>query len=84
MKRGECTKDEIVGYLLSASRASRGEKMQTTPGSLLVRAVGLRNGHPAVVIKRTPTAGQDAFFMKSLGSFTGTACAAFLVMALEA
>jgi saccharopine dehydrogenase-like NADP-dependent oxidoreductase len=83
VKNGECTKEEVLDFILGASRASRGEKVQTTPTSLCIRAVGTRNGHPAVIIKRTPTPGPDAVYMKTLGSSTGTACAAFLVMALE-
>jgi hypothetical protein len=83
VKNGECTKEEVLDFILGASCASRGEKVQTTPTSLCIRAAGTRNGHPAVIIKRTPTPGPDAVYMKTLGSSTGTACAAFLVMALE-
>ncbi|KAA8647406.1 hypothetical protein EYZ11_006075 [Aspergillus tanneri] len=48
-----------------------------SPG-LLVCAVGLRNGHPAMVTKRKPAvgagagAGNGGFLMKSMTSITGT------------
>lgn len=83
VKSGECTKEEVVDYLLAPGRVDQGEPFQSSPSSLLVRAVGMRKGHLAVVIKRTPTPGKDAVLMKTLGSMTGTACAAFILLALE-
>lgn len=80
VKNGECTKEEVRDFIIAASRRDKIE----TVSSLLVRAVGLRNGHPAVVIRRTPTAGPDSFLMRSMATMTGTSCAAFMVLALEA
>jgi hypothetical protein len=83
VRSGECTKEEVVDFLLAPNRVARGAAFQPTPSSMLVRAVGSRKGHPAMVIKRTPTPGKDAVFMRTLGSMTGTCCAAFASLALE-
>merc|ERR1712080_732480 len=56
---------------------------EETLGSLLVRGVGLRNGHPAVVTKRTPTVPVDCFLLRSMATMTGTACAAFALLVLQ-
>jgi saccharopine dehydrogenase-like NADP-dependent oxidoreductase len=77
---GECTVGEVLGFILSSARG----KTAVYRGGLLVRAVGSRHGHPAVVIKRTPKCGEDSFLFKNMAAITGTACAAFMVMALEA
>ena len=42
------------------------------------------NGHPSVVVKRTPTVGIDSYLMKSMATVTGTSCAAFVALALRA
>ncbi|OGM46580.1 hypothetical protein ABOM_004631 [Aspergillus bombycis] len=78
IRSGECTVGEILSFIASSVRG------QPAPyrGSLLVRAIGSRQGHPAVVIKRTAQCGEGAYLMKDMASITGTACAAFMVMAL--
>ncbi|KAJ6445240.1 saccharopine dehydrogenase domain-containing protein [Purpureocillium lavendulum] len=76
---GECTTGEVLGFIISSARGQTYENHS----SLLVRAVGTKNGHPAVAIKRTPKSGKDAYLMKNMGTVTGTACAAFMVMAVE-
>ncbi|GJN68171.1 saccharopine dehydrogenase domain-containing protein [Purpureocillium lilacinum] len=76
---GECTTGEVLGFLISTAR---GQTYENHSG-LLVRAVGTKNGHPAVAIKRTPKSGKDTVLTKNMGTMTGTACAAFAVMALE-
>ncbi|KAL4894123.1 Saccharopine dehydrogenase-domain-containing protein [Aspergillus ambiguus] len=81
IKRGETSKEDVRDFLIEATGYS--EKVETA-GALLVRAVGTRNGHPAIVTKRTPTCGSDSYLMRSMGSVTGTACAAFMTMALHA
>ncbi|KAE8407111.1 Saccharopine dehydrogenase-domain-containing protein [Aspergillus pseudonomiae] len=79
IRSGECTVGEILSFIASSVRG------QPAPyrGSLLVRAIGSRQGHPAVVIKRTAKCGEGSYLMKDMASITGTACAAFMVMALE-
>ena len=77
---GECTIGEVLGFIVSTAQG----KTVENHSALLVRAVGSRNGHPAISIKRTPKAGKDCYLAKNMGSLTGTSCAAFLVMALEA
>ena len=79
IRSGECTAGEVLSFIASSARG------QPAPyrGSLLVRAVGSRHGHPAVVIKRTAQCGEGCYLMKNMASITGTACAAFMVMALE-
>jgi saccharopine dehydrogenase-like NADP-dependent oxidoreductase len=77
---GECTAGEVLGFIVSSARGQTYENH----GGLLVRAVGTRNGHPAVAIKKTRKSGPDCYLFKTMGTVTGTACAAFIVLALEA
>lgn len=79
VKSGECSQEEVRDFIIAASRHDKVE----TAGGLLVRAVGSRNGHPAMVIKRTPTYGMDSTFLRSMATVTGTSCAAFMVLALK-
>lgn len=81
IQRGETTKEEVRDFLIEASGYT--EKVETA-GALLVRAIGSRNGHPAMITKRTPTCGFDSCLMRSMGTVTGTSCAAFMVMAIQA
>jgi hypothetical protein len=82
IKRGETSKEEVRDFFIEASGYT--EKVETA-GGLLVRAIGFRNGHPATVIKRTPSCSfEDSYLTKSMGTVTGTSCAAFMVLALEA
>ena len=77
---GECSAVEVLGFLVSSARG----KTVENKGALLVKAIGRRNGHPAVVVKRTGKSGKDCHLFKDMASATGTACAAFILMALEA
>jgi hypothetical protein len=52
-------------------------------GGLLARVGGTRDGKPAVAIRRTPTAGPGSYLMRDMAAITGTACAAFMVLALD-
>lgn len=52
---GECTTGEVLGFIVSSARG----KTMESRGGLVVRAVGSRNGRPAVAIKRTPKSGKD-------------------------
>ncbi|KAJ5205109.1 Saccharopine dehydrogenase-domain-containing protein [Penicillium cinerascens] len=79
--RGESTAEEVRDFIVEA--AGYYEKVETA-GALLVRVVGSRNGHPAVVAKRTPTVGVDSYLHRSMATMTGTSCAAFMVLALQA
>lgn len=80
VRSGECTLGEVLDFIV---RYARGQNAPYR-GGMLVRAVGTRNGCPTVVIKRTRKCGPDAFLFRSMGTVTGTCCAAFMVMALEA
>ncbi|RJE27252.1 Saccharopine dehydrogenase [Aspergillus sclerotialis] len=79
--KGEYSAEEARDFIIEAAGYS--EKVETA-GSLLVRAVGTRNGHSAVVTKRSPTCGIDSYLIKSMATVTGTSCAAFMVLALQA
>lgn len=52
-------------------------------GGLLARVQGTKDGRPAVAVRRTPSAGPGSSLMKDMGDVTGTACAAFMLLALE-
>jgi saccharopine dehydrogenase-like NADP-dependent oxidoreductase len=52
-------------------------------GGLLVRVTGLRDGIPAVEIRRTRKAGEGSVLMRDMAAITGGACAAFMLLALE-
>lgn len=79
VKSGECTIGEVLSFIYGSALG------HTAPyrGGLLVRAIGSRNGRPAVAIKRTTKSGEGANLMKNMGEVTGGACAAFMVLALE-
>lgn len=80
VEAGECSKEDVVDYLVAAIH----RKATPFPSSLLVRAVGMRNDHPAIVIRRTPpNVGVSSFCWKDMAAATGTACAAFALMALK-
>jgi saccharopine dehydrogenase-like NADP-dependent oxidoreductase len=79
VRTGEGNIAELVAF--GARTALR--RREPYRGGLLVRVTGLRNGLPAAVIKRTPIAGRDAYLMADMASITGTACAAFMVLALD-
>ncbi|RJE27588.1 Saccharopine dehydrogenase [Aspergillus sclerotialis] len=76
---GECTAGEVLTFLVNAARGH----IEETGGGMLVRAVGTRNGVPVCITKRTPKPGENAYLNKSMGTVTGTSCAAFMVMAME-
>ncbi|MFJ3660043.1 saccharopine dehydrogenase family protein [Streptomyces sp. NPDC090119] len=79
VRRGESGAGTLAKFLLS-SALGRKEKWQ---GGLLARVTGTRNGRPAVAVRRTPVSGTDTYLVSSMGSLTGTACAAFMVLALD-
>ncbi|GBE64391.1 hypothetical protein MFM001_08530 [Mycobacterium sp. MFM001] len=79
VRTGEGKVSELIPFL-ARSAVRRREPYR---GGLLVRVTGLRNGLPAVVTKRTPIAGRDTYLMADMAAITGTACAAFMLLALE-
>ncbi|GFF55918.1 hypothetical protein IFM51744_08765 [Aspergillus udagawae] len=76
---GECTTGEVLSFLIDMARG----KMAANGTGMLVRAVGTRNGLPVSITKRIPKADEKAYLSKTMGTATGTACAAFMVMAIE-
>lgn len=50
---------------------------------LKVEVTGLRNGIPTVVGRRTPVSGPGTYLFTDMAAATGTACAAFMVVALD-
>jgi saccharopine dehydrogenase-like NADP-dependent oxidoreductase len=79
VRTGEGKAGELVKFV-ARSAARRRDPYR---GGLLVRLTGLRNGLPASAIKRTPIAGRDTYLFADMAAVTGTACAAFMVLALD-
>jgi hypothetical protein len=77
--RGESSWGETLGFLVG-SLAGRHYAWR---GGLLARVSGTRNGVPAVSVRRTPISGPDTYYAQSMAGVTGTACAAFMVLALD-
>jgi saccharopine dehydrogenase-like NADP-dependent oxidoreductase len=79
VRTGESTSAELVKFL------ARSALRRTYPyrAGLLVRVTGIREGIPAVVTRRTPNSGPDTHLFRDMAAVTGTACAAFMVLALE-
>lgn len=76
---GESSPAELVKFLaLSAAGHTFPFK-----GGLKVEATGLRNGIPMVVTRRTPVSGTGTYLFTDMAAATGTACAAFMVVALD-
>ncbi|GAA5159367.1 hypothetical protein GCM10023321_40420 [Pseudonocardia eucalypti] len=76
VRRGECGPTEMARFLaMSALR-------RTYPyrGGLLAQVYGTRNGKPAVSARRTRMRPHGA--LNNMGGVTGTACAAFALLAL--
>ncbi len=79
VRRGESGAGELL-KLLGASALRR---RHTWQGGLLARVTGTRNGRPAVAVRRTPISGPESYLVSSMAALTGTACAAFMVLALD-
>ncbi|MFC8507655.1 saccharopine dehydrogenase family protein [Streptomyces sp. NPDC057411] len=79
VRRGESGTGELVKFL----GASALRRRYTWRGGLLARVSGTRNGRPAVAVRRTPVSGPDSYLLASMATVTGTACAAFMVLALD-
>ncbi|MEW5654100.1 saccharopine dehydrogenase family protein [Streptomyces cinereoruber] len=79
VRRGENGTGELLKFL----GASAVRRRYTWRGGLLARVSGTRNGRPAVAVRRTPVSGPGSYLVASMATVTGTACAAFMVLALE-
>ncbi|CAG8901754.1 unnamed protein product [Penicillium egyptiacum] len=79
VRKGQCTTGEALGYLVNFVRG----KKPPPRSSLLVRGVGTRNGHPAVIIKRSPISRKDSPFGEGMATSIGASCAAFALLALD-
>lgn len=79
VKRKESTFSAMLEFL---TKSAIGQTYQYR-GGLLARVYGTKNGRPAVAIRRTITAKQDPYLFKDMAAITGTACAAFMVLALD-
>ncbi|KAJ5218107.1 Saccharopine dehydrogenase-domain-containing protein [Penicillium cinerascens] len=79
VRKGQCSMSEAISFLIDNLR---GKKSPSRTG-LLVRGIGIRNGYPAVVIRRTPTAPDDSSLRQSMATSIGASCAAFALLALD-
>ncbi|RKT87309.1 Saccharopine dehydrogenase, NADP-dependent [Saccharopolyspora antimicrobica] len=79
VRRGEMAAGTMVKFL--ARSALR--RTDTWRGGLVARVTGTRNGIPAVAVRRTPLSGPETYATSSMAAITGTACAAFMVLAIE-
>ncbi|WOX20871.1 saccharopine dehydrogenase family protein [Streptomyces solicathayae] len=79
IKRGEMETGEMITFLAKSTLRRR----YRWRGGLVARVTGTRDGIPAVAIRRTPISGPDLYFANSMGGLTGTACAAFMLLALD-
>ncbi|MGW4119561.1 saccharopine dehydrogenase family protein [Nocardia sp. NPDC004711] len=79
VRTGEATRTELVKFLALAAVG------HTFPHktALKVEVTGLRNGVPTVVSRRTPVSGPGTYLFTNMAAATGTACAAFMVVALD-
>lgn len=76
VRQGTTPASEVAGFLgRSAVR-----RLYPYRGGILVRAHGLKDGKPATSARRTAMTPGRAF--NNMGGITGTACAAFAVLAL--
>lgn len=77
--RGENTWSNLGRFLfLSALR-----RRYVWRGGLIARVSGTRDGRPAVAVRRTPVSGPKTYLWANMATMTGTACAAFMVLALD-
>jgi saccharopine dehydrogenase-like NADP-dependent oxidoreductase len=76
---GEATRTDLIKFL---ALAAVGHTFPYKSG-LKVEVTGLRNGLPMVVSRRTPVSGPGTYLFADMAAATGTACAAFMVVALD-
>lgn len=78
-RAGHVSRGEVRRFMLSAIL----QRPVPFLGGLVVRVTGLRDGIPTVEIRRTPNTGEHSTLMTDMSTVTGSACAAFMVLALE-
>ena len=76
-------KESGTGTMLKFLATSALRRTYPYRGGLLARVTGTRDGRPAVAIRRTPVAGPGSYLMRDMAAITGTACAAFMALALD-
>lgn len=79
IRNGECTVLEAFCYLVNSAR---GKKASHRSG-MMVRGVGTKNGHPAVIVKRIPNIGPGSLLGGKMPTAIGASCAAFILLALD-
>ncbi len=79
VRTGESTRAELIKFL---ALAAAGHTFPYKSG-LKVEVTGLRGGIPTVAARRTPVAGPGTYLFTDMAAATGTACAAFMVVALD-
>lgn len=75
---GECSVVEVLRFIIDSARGSQ----VPYRGGMMVRVIGTRDGHPAIVIRRAPSAKQGEE-LQSMASDIGSCAATFLIMVLE-
>lgn len=78
VRRGENSLGSMLGTLAEGLRG----KHPPYVGGLLAQATGTKDGKRVTVMRRTPRSGSDTYLWDSMGSITGTSCAAFMTLAL--
>lgn len=79
VRTGESTRTELLKFL---ALSAMGRTFPYKSG-LKVEVTGLRNGIPTAVGRRTPVCGPGTYLFTDMAAATGTACAAFMVVALD-
>ena len=77
IRSGECSTMDVVRFMVNSARG----KHPDYRSAIMVRVLGTRNGHPAVVIRRRSKTSQEPG--ESMAADIGSSCATFLLMALE-
>lgn len=80
VRRGESK----LGTLLKFLGSSALRQTYAYRAGLFARVYGTRDGKPAISIRRTTFSGNDSYLFRDMAAVTGTSCAAFMVLALEA
>ncbi|RMI30159.1 saccharopine dehydrogenase family protein [Nocardia stercoris] len=79
LRKEQSNVGEIAKFL---GRSAVG-RTYTWRGGLAARVYGVKDGLPHTAIRRTPDSGPHTYLMRNMATITGTACAAFMVMALD-
>jgi saccharopine dehydrogenase-like NADP-dependent oxidoreductase len=79
VRTGESSWTELLRFL---ALAAVGHTFPYKSG-LKVEVTGLRGGVPTAVSRRTPVSGPGTYLFADMAAATGTACAAFMLVALD-